>query len=168
VAWQPESALAQTQASAPPREHLTIGGTIGPGLGNQLWLMSSIRVSAPLGSRIGLDLDAGRVFGSNENEAGSHTEYGALFGIQVRFLRGARKPSGSRQYWVLGPIFIRDISAPPDGPRDHLKNFRLGYGWDDLSPNGGRIALEVGLAGGEGPVPYAIVIVQWGRATSGR
>jgi hypothetical protein len=55
---------------------------------------------------------------------------------------------------------MRDASQ--DGRRDDFKNFRIGYGWDNLARNGRRVALQVGPAGGESPDPYGTLIIQWG------
>ena len=162
LAALPVRVYAQTSAPTPPRESVTVGATLGPGLGNTIWLLTSLRVSVPLGPRVGLDVDAGRVLGSRQDEGGTITEYGALVGAQVRILRRARASRGTSQYWLLGPLYIRDSSPASGGRREHLKNFRFGYGWDHLTPGGRRVALEVGLAGGEGPVPYANLTMQWG------
>ena len=62
------SAHAQDEPSdsAGPREGISIGAVAIPALeGGGPWFMPAIRLSAPLGAKVGVDIDAGRVFGAS-------------------------------------------------------------------------------------------------------
>lgn len=148
---------AQTAERLPPREHIT-AGVVGAAV-LEPWFVPAVRVSLPLGQRYSLDLEGGRVHGSNK-----YSRPGAAFGGQLRFMR-ERKPDGFGRYWLLGAMHVRHESLR-DGvvnDRDPLKVLRAGYGWDQVFRNGLRVSFEIGGQGGNLPLPFASLAVQWGR-----
>mgnify|MGYP006274997255 CR=1 FL=1 len=155
---------ASAQAPASPADPMSIGGMVGPGLGNRPWLLPGARVSVPLSSRLGLDIDAGAVIGSDTEGGVQHgvqmyTRYRWFAGAQVRVMQ-PRSASGASRYFLLGPVLFRDAPRPAE-TREDLPAVRVGYGWDWLKRRGQRIALEVGVAGSEGPVVYATAVIQF-------
>lgn len=155
-------AFAQTETSAPQdaalREGLAVGGLIAPALeGGGPWLMPAIRLSVPLGSRHGFDVETGRVFGGSDPRWGSIRRYSS---VQLRFQR--QRPEGSEvaRYWLAGLQHLPETEA--DGRRKNHTALVIGHGWSQAYRSGARLLSEIGFAGGDGFMFFVNAGVQWG------
>jgi hypothetical protein len=160
---------ASAQNDIPPtavpavRERISLGALATPALeGAGPWFMPAVRLSLPLGSRHGVDLDGGRIYGGSNKYADIRTFYAA----QIRFLRGARLADGSARYWLAGLKYLAITKL--DGAGSVVKKkadvpATFGHGWSQVFRNGARVANEIGFSGGNGFMFYASVGVQWGR-----
>src|SRR4249920_720449 len=82
-----------------PREGLAIGVLAIPALeGGGPWFMPAVRFSVPLGSKAGVDLDAGRVFGASNK----YSEIRSFYAAQIRVRRAPRAGEDSARYWLAG------------------------------------------------------------------
>jgi hypothetical protein len=164
----PIGASAQTPtslpASEPARDGVALGASLTPALAGELGFWPSARVSTPLGSRIALDLDAGRLYPAENGYFSTR----AFYAVQFRFLRAPRDERGSARFWIFGSEYIRGSELDGDGnvtdPHAGIGAIRIAYGGDRLYANGTRTAAEVGVIGGGSAAPtgfYASVTVQW-------
>jgi len=164
----PAGAEAQAPAAAPTRDpgrdSLAIGGSLTPAWAGGLGFWPTVRITAPVGARIGLDLDAGWMF----PETNGYFTTRDFYAIQIRFLRAGRDAAGSTRYWIVGPAYIRGSELDGDGnvtdPHAGIGAIKIGYGGDRIYANGMRAAGEIGVIGGGSSSPtgiYASLIVQW-------
>lgn len=157
-------AYAQDGTARPgafPRGELAIGAVITPALeGGGPWFMPAIRLSAPLGSKLAIDVDAGRIFGG----VNKYAEIQRFYGAQIRFLRSELRSDSTRGYWLVGPLYLPFTKL--DGKGNFVRHtsttfLTVGHGWDQLFPSGSRLNGEIGLSGGDGFIFYARAGVQW-------
>ena len=157
---------ARAQDAAEP---WTFGVSGAAGLPSSL---GSVRVGAPLGPKVGIDLAVARLTGF----AGTVT--GPAYITQVRWMRRGRKSSGDSRYWIFGVLGMRATSSTlviyPGDVRRYLVTDqtlimpRFGYGWDHIARRGIRIGLELttGAAGEEAGLMLANFFVMWGPPRS--
>jgi hypothetical protein len=157
-------------AAGPPRDGIAVGLQITPALDGFVypWLMSSVRVSVPLPGRLGIDVEAGRIAGGTTELPSSSPhaviQVRSFYSSQLRFNRGTRKLDGSGRYFLIGLQFLTVEKFDHDGLRvvDELaSNLLLGLGFDQFFTNRTRLSAELGLAAGDGFVPYLAIGVQW-------
>jgi hypothetical protein len=163
----PAGAEAQGLA-APPRDPgrdgVAFGAALTPALAGGFGFWPTVRVSAPVGARIALDLDAGWMF----PETNGYFTTRGFYAVQIRFLRAARDAAGSTRYWIVGPAYIRGSELDGKGhvtdPGAGIGAIKIGYGGDRIYASGMRAAGEIGVIGGGSSAPtgiYASLIVQW-------
>ena len=147
--------------SAFPRGELAIGAVITPALeGAGPWFMPAIRLSAPLGSTLAIDLDAGRIYGG----INKYAEIERFYAAQIRFVREPLRSDTTRGYWLVGPLYlpITKLDGKGNFVRRKASTFlTVGRGWDQLFQNGSRFTGELGFSGGEGFIFYARAGLQW-------
>jgi hypothetical protein len=124
----------------------------------------SIRLSMPIGTRLGIDLDMGASAFWGDRAVGQVPRGLAITG-QVRWLRNGRKPDGGGRYWLLSLLRLRGNDFEPDrlsSDRSAVENVQVGYGWDRVR-NRVRFGAElsVGVAGRDGE-GLARVFLVWG------
>ncbi len=157
-------APCQAQESSPSsgvRDRIAVGGLVTPALeGSGPWFMPGLRVSVPLGSRHGLDVDLGRVFGGT-NKYGSIRRYHSA---QVRFDRETTATSVVRSYWLAGIQHLPE--REPDGRRKHHAAMTIGRGWRQWFSNGMRVTGEAAFSGGDGLMVYVAIGVLWAPKTA--
>lgn len=168
AAWLAVAAAAHAQPTdlptAPlPREGFAFGISLSPALeGSGPWFLPGYRLTAPLGAKAALDLDAGIILGGSGMYTGIHGFYAS----KVRFARKPRRPAGSTSYWLTGLTFLQgtkiDSAGNPIGNRTY-NALTIGHGWNEVFRNGGRITGEVGFSGGEGYMLHATLAVQFGE-----
>ena len=163
----PRTAAAQaidTETDTILRDSLAVGVGLSPALAGEVAFWPAVRVSAPLGARIAIDLDAGRMFPADNCYFSTRRYYS----LQVRLLRRPRDVEGSSRFWIVGPSLI--VGSDLDGhgvvtnPSTRIGAFRVAYGGDRIYSNGMRAAGEIGVIGGGGSAPtgvFASLIVQW-------
>ncbi len=161
------TASARAQDESPdvaviPRERISLGAVAIPALeGGGPWFMPAARVSAPLGARVGVDLDAGLVFGASSRYADIRSFYAG----QVRYIRTSRRTDDVARYWLAGLTYLNSTKLDGHGGvRNHKPHMALsiGHGWSHSSANGTRAFNEVGFSGGDGFMLYASLGIQWG------
>lgn len=141
----------------PPRDGIAFGGLVTPALeGGGPWIMPAVRLSLPLGSRFGFDVETGRVFGGVNPKYGSIRRYSLA---QLRVLRAPRETDDIRRYWLAGLQHL-PITYPDRPRKDHI-GLAAGHGWSQSFRNGVRLTSELGFAGGEGFLFYVNACVQW-------
>jgi hypothetical protein len=163
----PARASAQAPAPAPDppvRDSLAIGVGLAPAVAGGMGFWPTVRVSTPIGARIGIDVEAGGMFPS-DNGYFSTRWFSAL---QFRFLRKPRDVGGSSWFWVVGPAYIVGSELDGDGrvtdPHAGITAIRVAYGGDRIYANGMRAGGEIGVIGGGSSAPtgiFASLIVQW-------
>jgi hypothetical protein len=143
---------------------VALGVSLTPAFAGGFGFWPSARVSTPIGRRIALDLDAGRMYPAENGYFSTR----AFYAVQFRFLRAPRDDGGSRRFWIVGPAYIRGSDLDGDGhvtdPHAGIGAIRIAYGGDRLYSNGMRTAAEIGVIGGGSSAPtgfYASVAVQW-------
>jgi hypothetical protein len=151
-------------ASTVISEPLTFG--VGGALGFPL-AMGTVRLSAPLGPKAGIDFAVGRL-------AGGRDSLGRPFLTHVRWMRGGRKPSGDSRYWIVGAMLVRYSTSTLVIFPGHVRRYmgetrtlaipRFGYGWDHLTRRGMRAGVELttGAAGEEAGFLFANAFLMWG------
>ena len=110
-------------------------------------------MTAPLGGRVSIDVEAARVFGGR-------TEYGSitsLLAVNARFLRGHREADGAGRYWLTGARYYPITGANAPFSSDLAATF--GHGWDQVFASGKRVAAEVGFSGGRGYLISLTIVV---------
>ena len=160
------TASAHAQDGSPAatalRERPAFGVFATPALeGGGPWFLPAIRLSAPLGPRFGIDVDAGRVFGASSK----FSEMRSYYAGQIRFVRSSGKVDGESRYWLAGLMYLRNAKLDGvGGVRNHTSHtaLSLGHGWAQGFQNGARLVNEVGFSGGDGFMVYANLGVQWG------
>jgi hypothetical protein len=157
-------------AASPLLDGPAIGIQITPALDGftNAWLMSSLRFSTPLGSRLGFDVEAGRVFGGTTELPASSAvaliKVRSFYSTQLRFMRGTRGADGTGAYFLAGLQLLAVEKFDHDGMlvADELTSQALlGFGFDQLFGNRTRVSAEVGLSGGDGLIPYLAIGIQW-------
>lgn len=163
----PAGAAAQPLAPDPdttPRDSFALGVSLSPALAGGVGFWPTVRAGAPLGTRVAVDLDAGRMFPANNGYFSTRRYYA----LQVRLLRSPRNAGGSSRFWSVGPAFI--VGSDLDGhglvtdPYARIGAIRVAYGGDRIYPNGMRVAGEIGVIGGGSSAPtgvFASLTVQW-------
>jgi hypothetical protein len=163
----PTGAAAQaldTEPDPPLRDSLALGVSLCPALAGGVGFWPTFRVGAPLGTRIAVDLDAGRMFPADNGYFSTRRYYA----LQFRFLRRPRDAKGSSRFWLVGPALM--IGSDLDGhglvtdPYARIGAIRVAYGGDRIYSNGMRAAGEIGAIGGGSSAPtgvFASLIVQW-------
>lgn len=152
-------AYAQDQPTpVPPREWFAVGGLITPALeGGGPWLIPAVRLSVPLGSRVGFDVDAGRIFGGTDQRWGSFRRFRSA---QLRLMKRPNDKDQLSRYWLVGLHLLPEVEA--DGSRKDHTALAIGRGWSQTFPSGARLVTEAGFAGGDGFMVYANAGMQWG------
>ena len=123
----------------PVRDGIVIGVTVTPALDgfSDLWLMPAGRLSVPLGTRAGLDLEAGRIIGATlEYPASSElskTQVHHFYAAQLRWLTRPRASDGTTQYLDSGDQLCRHHAIRSAGRRqqpraDQRRRLRLRRG----------------------------------------
>jgi hypothetical protein len=164
----PAAAEAQAPTAVPTRDpgrdSLAIGGSFTPALAGGLGFWPAVRISAPAGPRVGIDLNAGWMF----PETNGYFTTRDCYAVQVRFLRGRRDATGSTRAWIVGAGYIRGSELDGEGQvtdaQAGIGTIKIGYGGDRIYANGMRAAGEIGVIGGGSSAPtgiYASLIVQW-------
>ena len=149
---------------APQRESFAVGLLATPALeGGGPWFMPTVRISAPLGAKHSVDLDAGRIFGGSNDYAEMRT----FVAGQIRFPRKSREGRADARYWLVGLKYLRMKKL--DGQGAFLSHnpdtaLTVGHGWKQTFRNGLRAVNELGFSGGRGFMVYASIGVQWGLA----
>ena len=163
----PAGAAAQALAAEPDttlRDSFALGVSLSPALAGGVGFWPTVRVGAPLGTRIAVDLDAGRMFPADNGYFSTRRYYG----LQVRLLRRPRDAGGSSRFWSVGPALI--VGSDLDGhglvtdPYARIGAIRVAYGGDRIYSNGTRAAGEIGVIGGGSSAPtgvFASLIMQW-------
>ena len=148
----------------PARNGPAFGVSLTPAWAGGLGFWPTVRITAPVGARIAVDLDAGWMF----PETNGYFTTRGFYAIQVRFLRAPRDAAGSARYWIVGPAYIRGSELDGDGhvtdPHAGIGAIKIGYGGDRVYANRMRTAAEIGVVGGGSSAPtgiYASLIVQW-------
>jgi hypothetical protein len=153
-------------AAQPP----AVGIQITPALDGftNAWLMTGVRFSAPLGSRLGIDVEAGRILGGTtdlpSSSAIARVHVRSSYSSQMRFMRGERRPDGTGRYFLAGLQLLAVEKFDQGGAlaSDELTSaVLLGFGFDQLFANRTRVSAEVGLSGGDGFIPYLAIGIQW-------
>jgi hypothetical protein len=159
------AAYAQDGTARPPgafqRGELAIGAVITPALeGGGPWFMPAIRLSAPLGAKHAIDLDAGRIYGGNSK----YGEIERFYGAQIRFLRSELRSEAARGYWLAGALSLPITKLDGKGNfvgRKSTTLMTVGRGWDQLILSGSRLTGETGVSLGDGLIFYVRAGVQW-------
>ena len=152
------AAAASAQQSG--HERFSLGVVATPALeGGGPWFLPALRVSAPLHRRIGIDADAGPLFGgSNE-----FVTIKSHFAGRLRFTKGHRSEEGNGGYWAVGvqyfPATKTDAAGHPF--RKHYTALVVGRGWDWVSPKGLLAVNEIGFSGGDGFMVYGSFGLGW-------
>jgi len=122
------------------------------------WLMTGLRISTPLGSRAGLDVESGAIFGG-KTVFSSITSFNAL---QLRLMRTRRADDGRARAWLVGLFHVPVHPSRSAARRRDEVMLTIGRAWDQVYRNGARLSGEVGFRGGVGYMVYATVSVQAG------
>lgn len=159
----PGLAFASGPSETPQMRDGIAGGLLAtPALeGGGPWFMPAVRVSAPLGSTHGVDLELGRIFGGS----GKYAEIKRFAGGQLRFAREPGSPGSSVRYWLAGLRYTDRKKRDAQGTflrRDPDISVLVGHGWKQRLRSGACVLSELGFAGGEGMMVYATIGVQWG------
>ena len=156
-------ARAQSTSSPPDtparRDGLAVGGFLMPAINGAPWFSPGVRLSAPLGGRLRLDVDAAPVFGGTN----SIVSIRSFVAGQLRTPLGTRDEAGNGGYWLIGLRYLPMEKLREDGSVRERKSATLltgGRGWDQVFGNGLRAAVEVGLSAGDGIMPFAHLTVQ--------
>lgn len=144
------------------RERLAIGVLATPALeGGGPWFLPAIRISAPIGAKHDVDLEAGRIFGGSS----SYAEIRTFLAGQVRIARQSRGAGATARYWLAGFRYLGMRKLDGQGAfvrSDPDTALTIGHGWKQTLQNGLRAVNEVGFSAGRGFMAYATVGVQWG------
>jgi hypothetical protein len=139
----PANIAAQVVAAEPDptrRDSLALGVSLSPAWAGGLGFWPAVRIGAPIGPRIAIDLDAGRMLPA-ENGYFLTRRYYAL---QVRLLRRPRDARGSSRFWSVGPAMIVGSNLDGHGPVTdadaRIGAIRIAYGGDRIYSNGMRTA----------------------------
>ena len=167
------SAAAQPTAdpaASTPKDSIAIGIQITPMLDGFVdpWLKAGVRFSVPLGARLGIDVEAGRILGGKTDlpDSSDHAvvQIRSFYSSQMRFVRGTRQADGSGRYFLAGLQLLTVEKFDHDGVRvvDELSSaLLLGFGVDQLFANRTRLVTELGISGGDAISPYMTICVQW-------
>lgn len=146
----PPFAHAQTSGPAPPDrgEGVAVGvvATVAPGQTGPWWLLS-LRVGVPVGRKVGVDLDFGRVVGNGQWGTGWKPK-GFAGGAHLRWLPKGRSAGGWSGYLFLGPRFVQTEKTAAGGEttRSVARGFDFpGFGVDRVLRNGYRAGFELGI-----------------------
>jgi hypothetical protein len=120
-----------------------------------------VRVSVPIGTRLAIDAEAGRMVPASNEVFTSD----AIVAFAVRFMRPRPGDARATRYWIAGPAWIvgrdrRDVSST----RRAIGTVRLGYGVDEIVGDSIRVLAEAGMIGGGAEAPFglfATIGVQW-------
>ena len=165
LALQSARVDAQTAVDPAPaqlRESVAVGVIATPALeGGGPWFLPAVRLSASLGARVGVDVDAGRIYGA----VNKYSDIRRFQAVQVRILGKQRPADTTDRYWVAGLMYFR--IAKFDGEGTFIRNkphvgLTIGRGWSQVFSNGTRAVNEIGFSAGEGFMFYATAGVQWG------
>jgi hypothetical protein len=144
------------------RERFAAGVLVTPALeGGGPWFMPAIRISAALGSKHGLDIEAGRIFGGSTKYA----EIKTFAAAQLRFIRNPGHAAPTVRYWLAGLRYTDRKKHDAEGTflrHDPDISLLIGHGWKQSFGNGACVLTELGFAGGEGIMVYATIGFQWG------
>jgi hypothetical protein len=161
--------LASTASQGPsenaPRERVAIGVT-APIVLLMPATLPAVRVSIPLGTQFGLDIDLGASVFWGDSSIGQVPD-GAVFSGQLRWMRKGRQPDGNGRYWLAGPLHARGRDIGPDGEirKDRaIRNVQIGYGWDRVRARtryGAEISVGVASDG------EARLFIVWGQQYKG-
>lgn len=167
-------AQAQETSQRPfrARDEIAIGGLLTPAVDgfNNFWFMPAVRLSAPIGARVGIDFDAGRIIGGTSEfspplpDSTSRMVADYFYAGQLRFLTSRRRSNGNSNYWILGVNYIgtrRFDSAGNLVSREPAGGGVLGFGSDQLFANGARLSAEFGISGPDGFRPFLAIGVHW-------
>jgi hypothetical protein len=153
---------APSESAGPPSAWIAIGGIAVPAWeGGGPWFMPGVRLSAPLGARVGVDLDAGGVYGASSKYADIRRFYAG----QLRVTRRSRSVDNVPRYWLGGLKYFKTTKLDGHGSVvNHQPHTALsiGHGWSQVWANGTRVVNEIGFSGGDGFMVYTTVGVQWG------
>jgi hypothetical protein len=150
----------RTDTIAP--ENFGAGVLATPALeGGGPWFLSAVRLSAPLGSTHGLDIEAGRIFGGSTKYA----EIDRFAAAQFRFVRNVAPGAPTVRYWLAGLRYTNRKKPDAQGSflrRDPDVSLLIGHGWKQTLGGGACVLTELGFAGGGGIMAYLTIGVQWG------
>jgi hypothetical protein len=163
---------ASTAQAQPPSEGVAIGVVATPALDGftDFWFMPAVRISASLGSRLAIDLDAGRVFGGTIKFASPLRDSTAairahhFYAGQLRLLTARRRSDGGSTYWLVGVHHMATKRFDRDGNlvgREPAGGGVLGFGSDQVFANRTRVSAEIGISGPDGFRPFLAVGVQY-------
>src|SRR5262245_8712409 len=165
--WSATSTAAQSAMAAPettPQDGLALGVSLSPALAGGFGFWPTVRISAPLVTRVGIDFDAGWMLPSDNPYFSTR----GFYALQFRFLRTPRNGGGSSRFWIVGPALIvgseLDGEAHVTDPNASIGAIRIAYGGDRIYSNGMRVAGEAGVIGGGSAAPtgvFASLVVQW-------
>jgi hypothetical protein len=147
------------------REHVSIGLATTGVVGALPWAIVSGRISMPVATRFGLDVDAGGVVGTKRLNTGQ-VPTGVAAEVHLRWLYKGRGPSGMSSYVFGGPRVVAAKNIDQQGhvtDRKPIQAIDLGWGFDRRLKNRWRTGVEFGAGAGEGPLVFVDVFVLWGR-----
>jgi hypothetical protein len=150
---------ASPSATPIPGDGLAVGGFLMPAINGGAWFSPGVRVSAPLGRRLRLDVDAAPVFGGTNRVVSIRSFLAAQLRTPIR----SRDEAGNGRYWLAGLRYLPMEKLREDGSVREEKSATLltgGVGWDQVFRNRLRAAVEVGLSAGDGLMPFASLTVQ--------
>jgi hypothetical protein len=129
------------------------------------WFLPAVRLSAPLGPKHGIDLEAGRILGGSNDYA----EIRSFLAVQVRFARESPATAPESRYWIAGLRRLHMTKLDGQGAfvrRDPDTAPTIGHGWTQTFQSGLRALGELGFSGGRGYMVYMTVGAQWGPGTA--
>jgi hypothetical protein len=155
-----------------PGDGVAIGGILSPALDgfSDFWFMPGIRIAVPVGARVAIDFDAGRVLGGRREHSPSLPDgistvrADRFYTGQMRVLTARRRGDGGSTYWMIGIHHVGTRRFDRNGvlvSREPAGGGLLGFGSDQLFANGTRLAAEVGIAGPDGFRPFLVIAWQW-------
>lgn len=146
-------------------EHVSIGVATTGVVGALPWGIVSVRISMPVATRLGLDVDAGHVVGTKRLNNGQVPAGGAVE-LHLRWLYKGRGSSGGSGYVFGGPRVVTAKNIDQQGhvtDRKPIQMIDLGWGLDRRLRNGWRMGAEFGSGAGEGPLLFVDLFMVWGR-----
>lgn len=158
---QAQGSATSGQPEPPQRTGFAAGFAVTPhwefAAGN-VWLAPGIRLSAPLGPRVALDVEASRLFGADTASELLRRIYMA----QVRWMASGTRQDPISSYWSVGyahlPIRYTDARRARLNKKAHGA-LLIGRGWQQTFGRR-RVSAEVGFSGGDGYVLYSTVAIQ--------
>jgi hypothetical protein len=152
---------APQQDEAPAGKEIAFGVSLTPAweIPAGLWFTPGIRLSASFGSRLAIDVDAGRLFGADTESEQLRRSFAAL----IRWKAKTPSGPGSTSFWSVGyarvPItWLRDEPFAQSRKTAHTA-LLIAHGWEQAVRQR-RVAAEIGFSGGDGYLLYSTITVQ--------